>query len=329
VSAGDSANSNDYFLFIGNDTNFQTTNGRMMTAAGSLSTYNAGLAHDSMLLVYRVRIVAPSLTVTYQPTSQALINNASSPLQLGTGATGQNMDRSFTVANNGTGRIDTLSVTISGSTSADFSVVTTPTAPLQAGASTSFTVRLLGTTTGTKAATLRLNVNASGSLSSFDIPVTATLDSALNAWRQTYFGTTDNSGQTSLIADFDGDGLSNLLEYALDTIPNDSTPTHGIAAMPIGSINQTATVLSGRLVITFTTANTTRSDVTYTVQATDDLINWTDLGRKVGTASWTWLAGGQNRIVTTINGGRTTIQVGDVQNLTALHRRMRLMVTIP
>jgi hypothetical protein len=132
-----------------------------------------------------------------------------------------------------------------------------------------------------------------------------------------------------LIADFDGDGLSNLLEYALDTIPNDSTSTHGIAAMPIGSINQTATVLSGRLVITFTTANTTRSDVTYTVQATDDLINWTDLSRKVGTASWTWLAGGQNRIVTTINGGRTTIQVGDIQNLTALHRRMRLMVTIP
>lgn len=329
VSAGDSANPNDYFLFIGNDNNFQTTNGRMMTAAGSLSTYNAGLAHDSMLLVYRVRIVAPSLTVTYQPTSQALINNASSPLQLGTGATGQNMDRSFTVANNGTGRIDTLSVTISGSNSADFSVVTTPTAPLQAGASTSFAVRLLGTTTGTKTATLRLNLNASGSLSSFDIPVTATLDSALNAWRQTYFGTTDNSGQTALIADFDGDGLSNLLEYALDTIPNDTTPTHGIAAMPIGSINQTATVLSGRLVITFTTANTTRSDVTYTVQATDDLINWTDLGRKVGTASWTWLAGGQNRIVTTINGGRTTIQVGDIQNLTALHRRMRLMVTLP
>jgi hypothetical protein len=207
--------------------------------------------------------------------------------------------------------------------------VTTPTAPLQAGASTSFTVRLLSTTTGTKTATLRLNVNASGSLSSFDIPVTATLDSALNAWRQTYFGTTDNSGQTALIADFDGDGLSNLLEYALDTIPDDSTSPHGIAAMPIGSINQTATVLSGRLVITFTTANTTRSDVTYTVQVTDDLINWTDLSRKVGTASWTWLAGGQNRIVTTINGGRTTIQVGDIQNLTALHRRMRLMVTIP
>jgi hypothetical protein len=65
MSAEDSANPNDYFLFMGNDNNFQTTNGKMMTATGSLSTYNAGLAHDSMLLVYRVRIVAPSLTVTY------------------------------------------------------------------------------------------------------------------------------------------------------------------------------------------------------------------------------------------------------------------------
>ncbi|MCX6857024.1 MAG: esterase-like activity of phytase family protein, partial [Verrucomicrobia bacterium] len=329
VSCGDAANPNDFFLFIGNDNNFQTTNGKVMTATGSLATYNAGMVHDSMMLVYRVRVVAPGIKVTYQLTAQILTNNASSALQLGAGVTAQNNDRSFTVENTGTGRIDSLSVTIDGTNAADFSVFTAPTGPLAAAGSTSFTIRLLSSSGGVRNATLHLNLNASGSLSSFDIPVTATLDSALNAWRQNYFGTTDDSGQTALTADFEGDGLSNLLEYALETLPNATTAGNGISVMPRGSIDQSASVLSGRLVLTFGTANTTRADVTYIIQCSNTPDDWTDIGRKVGTAPWAWLAGGTNRIITTINGGRTTVQVGDILPLSEPRRLMRLKVTIP
>ncbi|AKC83547.1 hypothetical protein IMCC26134_13585 [Verrucomicrobia bacterium IMCC26134] len=64
-------------------------------------------------------------------------------------------------------------------------------------------------------------------------PVSATLVSSLTAlqtWRQSNFGTTVDSGNTANSADPDGDGLANLLEYALGSDPasaNTSPATAG------------------------------------------------------------------------------------------------------
>ena len=47
----------DYFLFVGNDNDFQSATGKHMAAAGNLVSYNAGLEHDSVVLAYRVAAV--------------------------------------------------------------------------------------------------------------------------------------------------------------------------------------------------------------------------------------------------------------------------------
>ena len=54
---------------------------------------------------------------------------------------------------------------------------------------------------------------------------TATFDqisflSPLQIWRQTHFGSTADAGNSANLADPDGDGYNNLLEYALNSIPN-------------------------------------------------------------------------------------------------------------
>ncbi len=66
VSAQDSSAPNDYFLFIGNDNDFQTATGTYMNAAGSLQSYNAGLENDTMILAWRVQIVP-------EPSTYALV----------------------------------------------------------------------------------------------------------------------------------------------------------------------------------------------------------------------------------------------------------------
>ena len=52
---------------------------------------------------------------------------------------------------------------------------------------------------------------------------TVTENSPIMAWRQTHFGTTDNSGNAADSADPDGDGWTNAQEFAAGTDPNDRT----------------------------------------------------------------------------------------------------------
>ena len=57
VPVGDASAPNDYFLFVGNDNDFQSASGKNMLADGSLSSYNAGLENDSVVLAWRVQVV--------------------------------------------------------------------------------------------------------------------------------------------------------------------------------------------------------------------------------------------------------------------------------
>ena len=52
------------------------------------------------------------------------------------------------------------------------------------------------------------------------LPVAAALSTPAQAWRQTHFGTTANSGNAADTADPDGDGVTNLLERAFGGNPN-------------------------------------------------------------------------------------------------------------
>ena len=71
VSALDALNPNDYFLFLGNDNDFQTANGTLTRADGTPLSYNAGRENDTMLLAFRVSIVpGPSVPA---PSALALL----------------------------------------------------------------------------------------------------------------------------------------------------------------------------------------------------------------------------------------------------------------
>jgi hypothetical protein len=98
------------------------------------------------------------------------------------------------------------------------------------------------------------------------------------AWRQHYFGSTENSGDGADTADPDGDGMTNLLEYAFGSSPKEAAQTRA----PVPS------VASNQLAITFPLL---RQSLTYTVEASSDLVSWS-------TVTYTPVTVGQSQTVT-------------------------------
>lgn len=84
--------------------------------------------------------------------------------------------------------------------------------------------------------------------------------SLLENWRASFFGTTENTGTTANSADYDGDGFSNLLEYALGSDP--TQPGSALAAIQSGMVD-------GNVTLSFTH----RGDpsILYQIEATNDL----------------------------------------------------------
>ncbi len=211
VSCSDAANPNDYFLFIGNDNDFQSATGKYLDASGTLQSYNAGLENDTVVLAYRVRFVQPL--------------------------------------------------------------------------------------------------------------------SPVNLWRQTNFFSISTAGNLANDADFDNDTVENLVEYALGTSPTVGSGANGPAALPTSLLGDPDALLSDRLALSFSIANPNPTDITYLVQATDNLGTWTDVARKVSAGAWTWLGGGTSHIV--LDGtGPVSVKVGDVVPSSGNPRRlMRLTVS--
>ncbi len=89
-------------------------------------------------------------------------------------------------------------------------------------------------------------------------------------WRFVNFGTTSNSGSAADDANPSGDGMNNLLKYALGLNANQSGSSEALNAQ----INP-----NRNLALTFIRA---RSDLTYTVEASNDLINWSDVAVNPG-----------------------------------------------
>jgi hyaluronate lyase len=92
--------------------------------------------------------------------------------------------------------------------------------------------------------------------------ISITVLSAVENWRQQNFGTITNTGDFADTADKDKDGLANLLEYACATNPNTSSPA------PASSVRN-----GNNLEYTYT-KNKAATDVTFTVEWSDDLLTW-------------------------------------------------------
>ncbi|EIP96918.1 hypothetical protein OpiT1DRAFT_01345 [Opitutaceae bacterium TAV1] len=98
----------------------------------------------------------------------------------------------------------------------------------------------------------------------------------LESWREAHFGTTANEGEAADTADPEGDGLPNLLEYALGL-----DPLHSDSAGSV-TIGKTADTGNERLTLSFT--RIADPALTYTVEATDDLVSgeWTPVFTSTG-----------------------------------------------
>lgn len=89
--------------------------------------------------------------------------------------------------------------------------------------------------------------------------------SAIETWRQSFFGSPADSGSGADAFDYDSDGLANLLEYALGTSP----------VAPSGPASSVS-LSGGRLAISF--QRIADPALTYTVQVANDLAGtWTTL----------------------------------------------------
>jgi hypothetical protein len=98
----------------------------------------------------------------------------------------------------------------------------------------------------------------------------ATALSALQNWRLSYFGTTENSGTAADDYDMDTDGLPNLIEYALGTNPLTASPPDKV---PTSSIEADG---GSDYLILSVPRTAIQPGVTYQVQVGGDLAAWSE-----------------------------------------------------
>jgi hypothetical protein len=117
---------------------------------------------------------------------------------------------------------------------------------------------------GDETVTLTLQPSAAYTLTALSNATVVIRDRPLDAWRRAYFSDSElaDVSVSGDLADPDGDGLPNLVEYALGTNPRLADPN------PLAP-----QIAQNRLTISFTRARAA-SDVTLVVEASDNLRDW-------------------------------------------------------
>lgn len=129
----------------------------------------------------------------------------------------------------------------------------------------------------------------------FDVPVSLTIWDGqltpLQQWRLTYFGSTNAAGNAANGADWDGDGLKNIFEYAFNTNPTNANTS------PL-----TWAIVGDHLQITFPRKRPAPTDITYLYEVAPDLNSgvWNS-GPAYTTESVTDNLNGTETVAVTIN----------------------------
>jgi hypothetical protein len=125
--------------------------------------------------------------------------------------------------------------------------------------------------------------NATGAVSNrlASVEISAVEPAIMDEWRALYFGTTVNSGLAADGADPDGDGIANLLEYALGLDP--TVPDSMAQSAPV-MIQTNGVAWFGCSFV----RNTNASDLELSVQVANDLgsTTWTSLATRTNASGW-------------------------------------------
>lgn len=114
--------------------------------------------------------------------------------------------------------------------------------------------------------TITLTVN-DGALTATDTFVLTVVGQTLASWRQTHFSSPDNSGNGADTNDFDKDGIVNLMEYALGSVPTNSAS----ANHPIIGIEK----FNGQQYLTMAVSKQPGiTGINYIVEFSESLFNW-------------------------------------------------------
>jgi hypothetical protein len=136
------------------------------------------------------------------------------------------------------------------------------------------------------------------------------------SWRQQHFGSDQNSGNAADLAAPDGDGIPNLVKYALLMTPGQS----GSNRLPQGGM--TGPTGNRRLTLTFQ-RDPSRSDVSIIVEAQSGLGGaWSEITRSTNGAAF---AGSAAVSETSGANGAKSVTVQDIQ-ANASRRFMRVRV---
>ena len=168
---------------------------------------------------------------------------------------------------------------------------------------------------GSTTITLGINDGTVTTNTSFTVSVSGTPS---QTWNQQYFGSILSTNTAADLADPDGDGMNNLLEYALNGNPLQASQT----PQPLMSRSASQLALS----LTRTVA---RNDITIIVQASDNIGNWGNLASSIRGATMTALTAGVT-VTETGTGATRNVQVKESYPTNLPTKRfMRTLVTRP
>ncbi len=137
-------------------------------------------------------------------------------------------------------------------------------------------------------------------------------------WRMNYFLTTSNAGSAANWADPNGNGVPNLVEYALG-----GDPMAGAKGDPLGSFSSNASSylpcatistnppLAGQPALRLNLPDPPPSDIKLQVLSSSDLVTWSTNATRTGTNAWQWLGSGSSLVAPGLDtNGRAIFDLG-------------------
>jgi uncharacterized delta-60 repeat protein len=181
---------------------------------------------DTKLVVLRLLGDDPDITVEH-PLGTNLAAVPVPTIDFGPVVAGQSQTRTVYLSNPSPADLEGLKVVRgTAGTPSEFNVVSEIPATLATGESVPLTLVLTPSSPGKKTAALEIQSNDPDE-SPFTLSLTGRQATATDLWRQTHFGSMDETGIAADQSDPDADGIPNLVEFALGSHPKESTPTPG------------------------------------------------------------------------------------------------------